>query len=228
MLGIDLKQDKRQERDLPNQPLATVLAALASPVGLLNSAEAVLTYSHRYSRKLDGVDQPGFATEAQVERETVRQQVAEKAPRPNNILTLLPAEKAKALERQTGESQAAVRPLRILVIDDVPDISQILSALLGCLGHQVITAASGPEGIAKAKEFHPEVLLCDIGMPGMNGYEVAERMRKDDELQGIYPIAISGYAQPDDLQRSKAAGFKRHLAKPVDLDTLIITLAEVS
>jgi len=174
MLGIDLKQDKRQARDIPNQPLEAVLAALVSPVGLLHSAEAALTYCHRSSRKLAGFDHPGFAAEAQLEREAVRQPVAAKAPRPNNFLTLLPAEKAKAQERPTGESQTAARPLRILVIDDVPDISQILSALLGCLGHQVITAASGLEGIAKAKEFHPEVLLCDIGMPGMNGYEVAE------------------------------------------------------
>jgi len=130
-------------------------------------------------------------------------------------------------EQPAQDCSSPARSLRVLIIDDIPDIAQILAALLSNLGHQVITATSGPEGIAKAKEFHPEVLLCDIGLPKMNGYEVAECMHKDHELQGIYTIALSGYAQPDDLERARTAGFKRHLAKPVDLDTLKIALEEV-
>ncbi len=117
--------------------------------------------------------------------------------------------------------------LKILLIDDIPEITEILGSLLGYLGHQVITASSGPEGIDKAKEFRPDILICDIGMPGMSGYEVARIFRNDDELKEVYLIALSAYAQPEDLEQSKAAGFRQHLAKPVDLDTLKGTLAQI-
>jgi len=140
----------------------------------------------------------------------------------------LPAAASNKPEQPAQDCGSPARSLRVLIIDDIPDIAEILAGLLSNLGHQVITAYSGPEGLAKAKEFHPEVLLCDIGLPQMNGYEVAECLRKDHELQGIYPIALSGYAQPDDLERARTAGFKRHLAKPVDLDTLKVALEEVS
>ncbi len=118
--------------------------------------------------------------------------------------------------------------LRILVIDDIPDIVEILCSLLGYLGHETITALSGPEGIEKAKESRPEVVICDIGLPGMNGYEVAQSILSDKELKDTFLIALSGYAQPNDLERSREAGFKKHLAKPVNLDTLEQTLADVS
>jgi CheY-like chemotaxis protein len=95
------------------------------------------------------------------------------------------------------------------------------------LGHEVISANSGSDGIAKAKAFHPQVLLCDIGMPGMNGYEVAEGFRRDNELKDTIMVALTGYAQPDDLERARAAGFNRHLAKPVDIAILEQTLTEV-
>jgi PAS domain S-box-containing protein len=117
---------------------------------------------------------------------------------------------------------------RILIIDDIPDIAEILSSLLRYLGHEVITACSGPEGIAKAKEFHPEVVICDIGLPGMNGYEVAKSLRSDKELKDRYLIALSGYAQLEDLERSREAGFNTHLAKPVNLDTLEQVLAKLA
>jgi PAS domain S-box-containing protein len=119
------------------------------------------------------------------------------------------------------------RTLRILVIDDIPDVAEIICSLLRVLGHEVISANSGSEGIAKAKAFHPEILICDIGMPGMNGYEVAESFFRDEELKDIFRIALTGYTQPDDLERARAAGFNRHLAKPVDITILEQTLAEV-
>jgi PAS domain S-box-containing protein len=122
----------------------------------------------------------------------------------------------------------SANPFRILIIDDIPDIAEILSSLLSYLGHEVATAFSGPEGIAKAKEFQPKVVICDIGLPGMNGYEVAKSFRSDQELKDTFLIALSGYAQPEDLERSREAGFKKHLAKPVNLETLEQVLAEVS
>ncbi len=115
---------------------------------------------------------------------------------------------------------------RILVIDDIPDVAEILCSLLLYLGHEVTTAANGVKGISKAKEFKPDVILCDIGLPGMNGYEVARNIRRDYKMKDIILIALSGYAQPEDLERSKEAGFNCHLAKPVDLDKLEQILAE--
>jgi predicted ATPase/signal transduction histidine kinase/ActR/RegA family two-component response regulator len=127
---------------------------------------------------------------------------------------------------KTGGSSAC--SFRILIIDDIPDIAEILSSLLRSLGHEVTAVFSGPEGITKANEFHPEVVICDIGLPGMSGYEVARSLRSDKELKDIFLIALSGYAQPEDLERSIEAGFDTHLAKPVNLDTLEQTLAKAS
>jgi len=123
------------------------------------------------------------------------------------------------VEEKESEKVAHVpcsRSLRVLVIDDIPDIAEILCALLGQMGHEAVAAYSGSEGIEKAKIFKPQVLLCDIGLPAMSGYEVAEHFRSDPELKNIVLIALSGYAQPDDIMKSKAAGFDHHLAKPVD------------
>lgn len=116
---------------------------------------------------------------------------------------------------------------KILVIDDIPDIAEILYTLLNHLGYEAMTASNGLEGISKAKEFKPKVILCDIGLPGMNGYDVAKCIRNDRDLRDVYLIALSGYAQTEDLERSIAAGFNKHLAKPVDFDTLKTLLAEV-
>lgn len=121
----------------------------------------------------------------------------------------------------------ASRDLRILLIEDNPDLSDILCEMLQLLGHKTASAASGLTGMAQAREFRPDVIICDIGLPGMNGYEVAARIRQDPELRHIFLIAFSGYAQPEDLERSRAGGFNRHLAKPVDAQTLMKILAEV-
>jgi len=115
---------------------------------------------------------------------------------------------------------------RILVIDDIPDVAEILCSLLRYLGYEVVSAPDGIKGLARAKEFQPDVIFCDIGLPGMNGYEVARNLRRDDRLQDVYLIALSGYAQPEDIERSKEAGFNRHVAKPVDLAKLEQILEE--
>jgi len=115
---------------------------------------------------------------------------------------------------------------RILVIDDIPDVAEILCSLLRYLGYEVVSAPDGIKGLARAKEFHPDVIFCDIGLPGMNGYEVARNLRRDERLKDVYLIALSGYAQPEDIERSKEAGFNRHVAKPVDLAKLEQILEE--
>lgn len=139
----------------------------------------------------------------------------------------LPAVNNHKQVKQPQASEKASRSLQILVIDDIPDVADILCSLLRQMGHQVISAYDGKEGIAKAKAFRPDVLLCDIGMPGMNGYEVAKNIRNDNELKSVFLIALTGYAQPNDLKRAKESGFDRHVAKPVDLDILKKALAEI-
>lgn len=109
---------------------------------------------------------------------------------------------------------------RILVIDDIEDVAEIICSLLRHLGHEVISVPNGFKGLSKAKDFKPDIVFCDIGLPGMNGYEVAGQIRMDDQLKDIYLIALSGYAQEGDLEKSKKAGFNCHLAKPVDLAKL--------
>jgi CheY-like chemotaxis protein len=93
--------------------------------------------------------------------------------------------------------------------------------------HVVEVAHSGRDGIEKARAFHPDVVLCDIGLPEMNGYEVARRMRADPELGRVGLVAVTGYAQPEDVAMAKAAGFDVHLAKPPSIDKLERALAEV-
>ena len=115
---------------------------------------------------------------------------------------------------------------RILVIDDIPDVAEIMCSLLRYLGNEVVSAPDGIKGLARAKEFQPDVIFCDIGLPGVDGYEVARNLRRDERLQDVYLIAISGYAQPEDIERSKEAGFNRHVAKPVDLAKLEQILEE--
>jgi PAS domain S-box-containing protein len=139
----------------------------------------------------------------------------------------LPVKNLNEEEQEGSPKEITARSFRILVIEDIPDIAEILCSLLGCLGHEAIAAFNGSEGMAKAKEFQPEVVICDIGLPGMSGYEVARSLRSDKELKDIFLIALSGYAQPDDLEQSREAGFNMHLAKPVDLSILEQTLSGI-
>ncbi|UWG95862.1 PAS domain S-box protein [Dehalobacter sp. DCM] len=114
---------------------------------------------------------------------------------------------------------------RIVVIDDILDVAEILCALLRHLGHEVTSACTGFDGLSKIKEFQPDVVFCDIGLPGMNGYEVAKHIREDEYTKDVFLIALSGYAQAEDLERSREAGFNCHISKPVDLDTLYRVLS---
>jgi PAS domain S-box-containing protein len=119
------------------------------------------------------------------------------------------------------------RKLRVLVIEDNLDASDTLQLALTLNGHEVKSSPDGARGLELAAEFDPEVVICDIGLPGMDGYEVARAFRARDRLRCKYLVALSGYAQPEDVQRAREAGFDRHLAKPTNLDRLEQLLAEV-
>jgi CheY-like chemotaxis protein len=107
-----------------------------------------------------------------------------------------------------------------MIIEDGPDVAQSLKEFLELAGHEVVVAPDGIEGLERARRFQPAVVLCDIGLPGMDGYEVARAFREDNELKDTRLVALTGYAQPDDVQRAAAAGFDQHLAKPASFATL--------
>ena len=145
----------------------------------------------------------------------------------SEFLVRLPIEDTQPDEPQIVMAEVPLRDRRVLIIEDNVDFAESLRELLELDGHEVAVAYSGTEGLTKAHEFQPEVLLCDIGLPGMDGYDVARAFRADDSLRGTFLIALTGYAQPEDLQRAIEAGFDRHLAKPPDLKELERMLAEV-
>ena len=109
---------------------------------------------------------------------------------------------------------------RVLIADDNRDSAETLAELLRMEGHAVTVVHDGPGSLAVFEEFRPEVVLLDIGMPGLDGYEVARRVRASRCGSGIKLIAITGWGQENDRQRAFAAGFDHHLTKPVDLQRL--------
>jgi CheY-like chemotaxis protein len=117
-------------------------------------------------------------------------------------------------------SAAVYGPTRILVVDDSRDSADSLRALLELLGAQVRVAYDGSAALDVVCAYRPEAVLLDIGMPGMDGYEVARRIRDRPESQHVTLIALTGWGQQKDRRDSEAAGFDHHLIKPVDIDAL--------
>nr|WP_261345011.1 response regulator [Lignipirellula cremea] len=106
--------------------------------------------------------------------------------------------------------------LRVLVVDDNVDAAQTLGLLLEASVHDVRTAYDGLSAVKTAVDFRPNVVLLDIGLPGLDGFEVAKRLRKDSSLDGVVLVAMTGYGQATDKLRSQDAGFNHHLVKPAD------------
>ena len=132
----------------------------------------------------------------------------------------LPLEETAAVETSTAPVSVGRCRRRVLVVEDNCDAAETLREVLELIGHEVAVAHSGPEALQKARVLEPEVVLCDIGLPGMDGYEVARAFRADQMLNKASLVALSGYALPEDLQRSAAAGFSQHLAKPPSMEKL--------
>jgi two-component system CheB/CheR fusion protein len=145
----------------------------------------------------------------------------------SEFVVSLPLDSISGAELQDVPAEGPRRSRRVLIIDDYTDIAESLRELLELNNHKVAVAYNGPDGIAKAREFRPEILLCDIGLPRMNGYEVAGAFRRDEELSNVYLVAMTGYALQEDLQKAADAGFDCHLAKPVDIDKLNSILAHL-
>jgi CheY-like chemotaxis protein len=120
--------------------------------------------------------------------------------------------------------QKATRRTKVLVVDDNADSATSMALLLKLDGHDVKMAHDGPAALACAKAFRPQVILLDIGLPGMSGYEVARELRRDESFANVTLIALTGYGQAEDRRKSKAAGFDHHLTKPVDDEALATVL----
>lgn len=115
---------------------------------------------------------------------------------------------------------------RVLVVEDNADAADSLRTALEFEGHDVEVAHTGREGLAKASTFVPDFVFCDIGLPELNGYEVATAMRADPKLAQTVLIALTGYATPEDVAKTKAAGFDEHLAKPPSLAAILTVMNE--
>ena len=120
---------------------------------------------------------------------------------------------------------APAKSKRVLVVDDNVDIADSTAMLLEKLGHEVRTAHTGPAALEVARSFLPELILMDIGLPGMNGYDVAQRIRLEPQFERVWMIAVTGYARATDVKLAEEAGFDSHLAKPIDIRRVQETLA---
>lgn len=133
-------------------------------------------------------------------------------------LPLLPAQAQppKSAKRDAG----AGPPRRVLVVDDVADAADLLAMVIQMQGHDVQVARSGPAAIELAATYRPDVVLLDLGMPDMDGYEVACRLRAQEGGERMTIIAVTGYGRDEDRERTRAAGFDHHMVKPLDEDAL--------
>lgn len=127
--------------------------------------------------------------------------------------------------KPAGAKKKAIVPRRILVVDDNLDLTRSLVTLLKLAGHDVHTRADGLEAVAAAEQLQPDVILLDIGLPGLNGYEAARRIREQQTEKPPVLVAMTGWGQEEDRRRSREAGFDIHMVKPLDLDRLSALLA---
>jgi PAS domain S-box-containing protein len=139
-------------------------------------------------------------------------------------LPLAPEQRVIAGKPRNGKS-APMPSRRVLVIEDNLDAADTLREMLETWGHEVELACDGRAGVEKARAFRPDVVLCDIGLPVMDGYEVARAIRSDPEIASTFLVAVTGYALPEDQRRAAEAGFTRHLGKPVPVDVIEEVLA---
>ena len=141
---------------------------------------------------------------------------------------LAPQERQGDGAGQENTAEPATKALRILIVDDNVDAASMLAMLLESSGHTVMVEYGGREGLARAKAERPQVCLLDIGLPGMDGNELARHLRQLPETESAVLIAATGYGQESDRERTRAAGFDHHLVKPLDLKQLFAILEELA
>ena len=120
----------------------------------------------------------------------------------------------------------AAKALNVLIVDDNRSAAEVLAAALDVLGHAARVAFDGREALAVLGEFEPDLVILDIGLPGMDGFEVARAIRARPDMQDVRIVALSGWGRPEDRRLAFEAGFDRHYAKPIGLDELEVILRE--
>ncbi len=136
----------------------------------------------------------------------------------------LPRATPAAPHEESEVQDAVAGGLRVLVIDDNRDSADSATDVLRLLGNQVETAYDGGSGIALAARFHPHMILLDLAMPGMDGFEARRQLREQGPVPAPYIVAMTGFGNEEDKRRTRAAGFDAHLTKPVELDALVSLL----
>jgi two-component system CheB/CheR fusion protein len=139
----------------------------------------------------------------------------------------LPLDEGAVPEKVVLRARGPQISRRVLIIEDNLDAAESLREALELGAHEVEVAYSGPEGLEKVRALHPDVVFCDIGLPGMDGYDVARAVRQEPALQSTFLVALSGYALPEDIERAAQAGFQHHLAKPPSVNALERVLSEL-
>jgi CheY-like chemotaxis protein len=148
----------------------------------------------------------------------------------SEFVVRLPAGPMPALQLSppaTESFQSATGKLRVLVVDDNADMAEGMALLLKEEGHDVRTIHDGPTALQAAVDYRPHAVLLDIGLPGLNGYEVAKWIRKQSILRGVVLVALTGYGQEADRQTSIKAGFNYHVVKPIDFNRVKTILAAI-
>ena len=125
------------------------------------------------------------------------------------------SQERNTLSTKIGKERSA------LVVDDVADVTEMLSLFLTHAGYRVVTASSAPQALSAAKNEKFDVIISDIGMPDMNGYQLAREVRLLPGYESVPMVAVTGYSMFDDRQRSAAAGFNAHMTKPIDPQALL-------
>ena len=128
---------------------------------------------------------------------------------------------ARTVPFTEGDSGVHTRCLRVLVVDDAPDVTEMLGMVMRYAGYEVTTALSAPEAFDAARRDHFDVVVSDIGMPGMNGYQLAEALRALPDYAAVPLVAVTGFTMYDDRERARASGFDDFLTKPISPTDLL-------
>jgi CheY-like chemotaxis protein len=121
-----------------------------------------------------------------------------------------------------------MKTLRVLVVDDNEDTAELLKVILGMAGHEARIAYDGEAALEQVRTFAPHAAILDIGLPRMNGYDLARKLREVPGLQQLHLIATTGFSDDEDKRRAERAGFDRFLVKPVDAEEIGLMLSELS
>jgi CheY-like chemotaxis protein len=140
--------------------------------------------------------------------------------RGSEFIVHLPVAMVGQAKPESAREPTSVAPRRVLVIDNDHDVADSFALLLGLFGCEVRTAYDGFASISTLVEFEPEIVLLDLGMPGMNGYETAHRIRELPEGRKILLVAVTGWGQDGDRERTREAGFDLHLTKPASIEAI--------